>query len=505
MSKFFEKIKEKIKGYHPNKYIWYLYFFIPIFVSVVLKMDEEVDIFFLLRYGEKVLSGVFPTVDWLSMHENFSFVMQQWLSAVIFYVFYHILGHYGLILIISIVNILILYSMYKFCMLLSNNNYKVSIILSIIADLLLETSFISPRPQIFDYLNLIIVLYIMEDFYRNGNVKKLLLLVIVSLLQINLHSSTWFILFLFMLPYVVSLIYERIKNHNDKRIYMVVLTMILMFLVGFINPYGIKNILYVTTSYGNYYINNTVIEMITPTLNLIPLKNTISAYVIAIFLTMTCVIATYILYKKSNISLRYALLLLGVTILDLMHIRNYSLYIIGAILPLALYLKDTLKNNEGDNFIIDSNYKKHYKLIVCFLALYTVLTVPVVNNKFTNKLEKSVNYLLKHNKKEDIILYTKYGEGSYCEFRGLKPYIDSRAEIFLKSNNKKKDVIKEFYLLSHNMLDYNNFIDEYKFTHLIVSKHDNIYRYLKKDKRYKMVFKDKKYMIYERKDLKTNG
>lgn len=499
MRKFLNKVKEKIKSYHPNKYIWYLYLFIPIFISSILRVDKESDIFFLLKYGERVLNSGFPKIDWLSMHQNFSFVMQQWLSATIFYNFYHIFGHYGLIFIVCLINILIIYMMYKFCMLLSNNNYKVSIILTIISDLLLESSFILPRPQIFDYLNLIIVLYIMEDFYKNGNSKKLLILIAVSLLQINLHSSTWFVLFLFMLPYVVSLIYEKIKDHSDKRIYKVILVMFIMFLVGFINPYGIKNILYVITSYGNYYIDNLVIEMLPPVL----LGTEYSIYGVLTFFTMTCVIAVYIIYKKSNISLRYGLLLLGVTILAITHIRNYSLYIIGAILPLALYLKNILRNNMKDKFIIDKEYRRHYTLVICILFVYIILLVPITNNKFTNTLEKGIDYLLKYNKKENIILYAGYNNGSYCEFRGLKPYIDSRAEIFLKSNNKKKDILKEYYLLSNNRLDYNKFIDEYKFTHLIVSKGENIYGYIKNDKKYKVIFKGKGYMIFERKDLKT--
>lgn len=90
-------------------------------------------------------------------------------------------------------------------MLLSDNNYKISIIISCLTDLLLETGFMMPRPQIFDYLLLSIVLYIMEVFYQKRNNKILLWLPFLSVLQINLHSSTWFMLFLFMLPYVVSL------------------------------------------------------------------------------------------------------------------------------------------------------------------------------------------------------------------------------------------------------------------------------------------------------------
>lgn len=486
------KIVNKIKNYHPNKYIWYLLFFIPIFVGVITRMDKENDIFFLLRYGEQILNFGFPTTDFLSMHQDFSFVMQQWLSSVIFYLSYHFLGHYGLILIVNLVNLFILYMLYQFCMLLSDHNYKISILLACIADLLLETSFIIPRPQIFDFLNLLLVLYIMEMFYRKKSNKILFLLPIISFLQINLHASVWFMLFLFMLPFVVNFLICKIVDQSDNRIFQVLGIIVVMLLVGVINPYGIKNITYIFTSYGVKYINELVVEMLPPSLN-----TEYNIYGILTFTIMACVLAVYIGYKKEKISLRYALLLLGVTVLALSHIRNYSLYIIGTIPPLALYLKKILKKDYNKQ-IIDKHYKRHYKIIIGILCIYLVGMSFIFNNKFTNELEKGVDYLLDHYKKEDIVLYADYNNGSYLEFRGLKPYIDTRAEVFLKANNKKEDILKEYYLLSYHHLDYKKFVDKYQFTHLVLAKEEPLYYYISNNKDYTRIYQDKEYEIYEK-------
>lgn len=488
------KIVNKIKNYHPNKYIWYLLFFIPIFVGVITRMDKENDIFFLLRYGEQILNFGFPTTDFLSMHQDFSFVMQQWLSSVIFYLSYHFLGHYGLILIVNLVNLIILYMLYQFCMLLSDHNYKISILLACIADLLLETGFIIPRPQIFDFLNLLLVLYIMEMFYRKKSNKILFLLPIISFLQINLHASVWFMLFLFMLPFVVNFLICKIVDQSDNRIFQVLGIIVVMLLVGIANPYGIENITYIFSSYGVKYINELVIEMLPPVLNV-----EYSVYGILTFTIMACVLTVYIEYKKEKISLRYALLLLGVTVLALSHIRNYSLYIIGAIPPLALYLKKVLKKDYNKQ-VIDESYKRYYKKIVMILGVYLVGMTFLFNNKFTNELEKGVDYLLDHYKREDIVLYTDYNNGSYCEFRGLKPYIDTRAEVFLKANNKKENILKEYYLLENGLLDYQKFLDKYKFTHLIISKTDTLYPIVSQDKNYKTIYREDSYSIFERKN-----
>ena len=76
----------KIKNYKPSKYICYLYFFVPLFVCSLSKVDRENDIWFLLKHGEYILKHGFPHIEPFSMHQNFSFVMQQWLSSVIFYI-----------------------------------------------------------------------------------------------------------------------------------------------------------------------------------------------------------------------------------------------------------------------------------------------------------------------------------------------------------------------------------------------------------------------------------
>ena len=48
---------------------------------------------------------------------------------------------------------------------------------------------------------------------------------------------------------------------------------------------------------------------------------------------------------------------------------------------------------------------------------------------------QAVEYLSKHENKDGMVLYTGYNDGGYAEFLGYKPYIDPRAEVFVKKNN----------------------------------------------------------------------
>lgn len=488
------KILEKIKFYNPPFHICLLYFFIPIYLCLTIKLDAENDIWFLLNHGKYVIEHGFPIIEPFSMHHGFSFVMQQWLSAVIFYLSYNVFGKYGLLLVVNIVNLLILYFTYKLCILLTDNRKKLSIFLTCITDVLLLTSFIIPRPQIFTYLLLIITLYIMEMFIKNKDTKLIYLLPLVSLLQINLHASMWFMIFLFILPYIVSLLINKFKDKNDNRVFKILVIIIIMFLVGFINPYTTKNMFYVFTSYGNIYINSSVIEMFPP-IKLLESK-TLNIYTLIHYFTVLSVISIYIINKKAKLNLTHMLLLLGVLILSTTSIRNYPLLVIGSVPFLGYNLKVLFKKKKEKKYSLNEIFNKQYVSVLILLLIILIGTISIKKFTFTNELKSGIDYLKKHYDPKNIVLYTNYDNGSYAEYRGLKPYIDTRAEVFLKSNNHKEDIMREYYLIQNRLLDYDKFINKYNFTHMIVSKSDPILLDVSKDKRYKIIYKGKDYKIY---------
>lgn len=491
-----KKIWKKIKKYNPSYKICLLYFFIPIYLCSMISIDKEMDIWFLLNHGKYVIEHGFPTIEPFSMHQGFSFVMQQWLSAVIFYLSYTVLGKYGLLLVVNIVNLLILLFTYKLCVLLTDNRKRLSIVLTCITDILLLTSFIIPRPQIFTYLLLIITLYIMEKFIRCKDTKLLYLLPLISLLQINLHASMWFMIFLFMLPYVVRLFINKLSDKGDNSLFKVIIIMIIMFLVGFINPYTTKNMFYVFTSYGNMYINRTVVEMFPP-IKLLDNKVQ-NTYTSIHYLTVLSIISIYILNRKAKLNLTHMLLLLGVLILATTSIRNFPLLVIGTVPFLGYNLKFLFPKKKEFKHSIKDFLDRRYILAVIILATFLIGALVIKEVPFTNKLKPGIDYLEKNYDLEKIVLYANYEDGSYAEYRGLKPYIDSRAEVFLESNNHKENIMKEFYFLQNGVLDYDKFISKYNFTHMIISKEDFLYYKVSNDKRYKIIYKGKDYKIYEK-------
>lgn len=483
----------KIKNYKPSKYICYLYFFVPLFVCSLSKIDRENDIWFLLKHGEYILKHGFPHIEPFSMHQNFSFVMQQWLSSVIFYISHKILGQYGILLVIIITNILMLYFLYKLCMLISENKFRLSIVITCITDIFLLL-FMIARPWIFTMLNLIIVLYIMELFYKKNNRKALYFLPLISLIQINVQSSMWFMLFIFMLPYIVDLFLKE-----RRRLSSFPLIIILMFICGFINPYGLDNILYVVKSYGNYYINNTVTEMLAISLN----DKRILFYSYLFYFILAIELLIYIFCKKGRFELRHLFLFFGVSFLGLKNLRSMWIFIIGTMPFLSSYLKPYFKklSFKEENFELEQDERKKYYLVIVILCIYTCGVSVIANSKFTNKLEKGIDAIYNtSNVNAKTTVYTSYNNGSYAEYRNLKPYIDSRAEIFIKKNNHKEDIMKEYYLVYNGYISYDKFINKYKFDYMIIMKNEAIYTSALKDKNYKSIYYSKKYKyrVFER-------
>ena len=475
-----KKIKNMLVNYHPSKKMLFLYFNIPLILVLFWRVEYN-DIWFLLNHGKYVLNNGFPSIEPFTIHQNFSFVMQQWLSSVIFYLSYSLLGKYGLLILTLLVTGYIIFISYKLCMLLSDNRYSLSVLISTIVTTLLAASFITSRPHIFTFAIIITEIYLLEKYIKEEDKRYLYPLTLLSLLEINLHASMFFMQFAFILPYLIDSFKYKIgplksSGYTKKPLFI---TVILMFLVGFINPYGINAITYIFSSYGNSYINEIVEEML-------PVVITDSVGKVSFFLIFM-IVSIYIFYRKNDIKPRYFYLLIGTIYLTLSSQKGLSYLIIGGILPLAYYLKPAFKKDTV------KEKKKSYSYLLsssCLVVISLLVVIGTDSMTFTYKFKEGIDYLLENNKAGDITLYTGYAEGAYPEWQGIKCYIDPRAEIFLKGNNKQKDIMEEYYLLQIGNLDVNEFLEKYKFDYLLVIETDYLYNNMDDIENYKLVYEN---------------
>lgn len=468
-----------MKKYVPNKYICYLYFIVPLIINAILRYSANEDIWYIMKYGQIILEKGFIHTDVLSIHSGLHIVIQQSFSNILFYLIYKYLNSFGFFLLCELMVGLYLFIMYKICMLLSKKNILLSVLLPIITCILLETNFITPRPQLFTFLNILLIMYILEKFYKDNNSKSIYFLPLISLLQMNFHGALWYFIFLFMLPYIAQMIIEKNKN-----VLKILLMMVIMFLVGFINPYTYENVFFPFTTYDPI-INNYIMELFP--INIASPQPTIVLISIYFYLILAVILLIYIYYKKGKLELRHLFLLGGTTILALINIRSIPLFIIGSIPPLANYLKP-MKIKLREDYV---DTKIAWAILIILIFVIGILH-PM---RLESKVEKGGKYLEK-NYPKDIIIYTNLDYGSYIEYLGFHSYFDTRAEVFTKKANKKKEIFREAARVENTCSNYKYFIERYKFTHLIVYKNSCLYHYLKQDK-IKIIFKDKEYVIFE--------
>ena len=483
-----------------SKKMLFLYFNIPLLLVLAFRVNYN-DIWFLLNHGRYVLNNGFPLIEPFTIHENFAFVMQQWLSSVIFYLSYSILGKYGLLILTLLVTGYIIFISYKLCMLLSDKRHTLSVILTTVMTTLLAFYFITSRPHIFTFAILITEIYLLEKYIREKDNKYLYGLSILSLLQINLHASMFFMLFAFLLPYLIDSFHYKIgplesEGYKKRPLFIV---SIIMLLTGLINPYGIDGLTYIFRSFGNSYINELVNEMF-------PLVITDLVGKVCLFIIFI-IVCIYIFYRKSKIKPSYFYILVGTIYLTFTAYKGLAYLLIGGILPLADYLKLSFKK--------DDETVKSYKCIFNSSVLAVIFLLIIVGTDsfvFTYRYKEGIDYLLEREKASDITLYTRYNDGGYPEWRGIKCYIDPRAEVFLKKNNKREDVIEEYYLLQNGELNIEEFLEKYKFSHLLITENDYMYDKINNIDNYELIYQNKsisefsitngdekiKYRIYER-------
>ena len=126
---------------------------------------------------------------------------------------------------------------------------------------------------------------------------------------------------------------------------------------------------------------------------------------------------------------------------------------------------------------------------ILFLGIVPLSLILFSDGVFMNSsTQEGIDYLLENEKADEVRLYCGYGECTYAEYRGVKSYIDSRAEVFIKENNQQVDILDEMFYLQNHALDYHEFLEKYQFTHLLVTEDDYLYQLLLHDSDYEIFF-----------------
>ena len=86
-------------------------------VLVLLTINPVIDndFWFLLKGGDYVMANGIPHTEPFTMHQGWNFVMQQWLSSVVFALIYNTFGVMGMVVTMSIISLITTLIIYKIC------------------------------------------------------------------------------------------------------------------------------------------------------------------------------------------------------------------------------------------------------------------------------------------------------------------------------------------------------------------------------------------------------
>lgn len=462
---------DKYKKWNPSPYATALLLLTPFLIYVIRNFILDNDFWFLVNTGKTILKEGFIHIEPFTIHEGLAFIPQQWLTDIVFYLIYDNLGIRGMFYFVIVCNCLLLFVFYKTAFLVSNNRKK-SLIITVVVDIVIIGMYVlTTRPQMFDLLFFSFEIYILELFVTKNKDKYLYFLLLESLLLINFHASMWMMFFVLLLPYYAEYIYMRLRKRDAFKIKKLLIVTVLSFLIGFINPYGKESILYLFNSYGVDIINSVVFEM---------QAVSIDEFIGIIFFAIILLIFYSFYYNKGNNKCRYLLLTLGTVYLGLSHYRGIMFVLIIAPLVLAY----NFKSNANYTDIKVSLYEKIIYIFLIIISAVFICSKPELSSE--EYLKDIVDYL-DNNASHDIKLYTSYNDGGYLEYRGYKCYIDARAEVFLKTNNRKEDIFKEYAEIS--VENVNDFVVKYDFDYLLVDSNARILLYeLENNKQYEKVY-----------------
>ena len=308
-------------------------------------------------------------------------------------------------------------------------------------------------------------------------------------------------LFLFILPYLIdSFKFPILRTQGYKKKPLLIAVGIAL-VVGLINPYFYKSITFIFTSYTDQLMHTYINELLPFSIQ------TDLGKQMAILILLIGLIVTF--FREGNIRIRYICLFCGTMILGFMSYKAFSHFILVSIFPLAYFFKDICPK---DFQALPPKIIKIYRFIVAGMSLVVigafcyiyVADVPA-KAELKHDAQAAIMVLKENFDPATSTVYSSFNDGGTVEFYGFKPYIDPRAELYLKINNKKDDIFAENYYLQMGYMDVKSFLEKYNFTHLLVRNNDFLFNNLE-GTNYFILYESTStgYRLYARNDLFTD-
>lgn len=471
---------------------------IIIFTCSLVPKEFDNDTFWTIALGEKILEHGVKNEEELVFHENLKFTNPRWLFDVTIASIYNNFGFWGIytfVLILASLQALL----YNRILNKVIPNKEVSFIITLIIMYFSSGEFCA-RGQIVSFFLYLLEYYCLEQILTSNKKIYSVILVIIPILLANMHASVYPIYFLFYIPYIAEFICSKIKLKNEvdnkiiienTKILQFIILLIFGILAGFCTIPGLNAHTYMLKTLDRS-IGNGISEM-----------KSLGFFDEIGFSSLIIIAIAIIGFTNTKIRLRDSLFILGFALLTHSAVRSvYFFYLISSIGIMRL-IRD---------FFISYNikFKFEHKKICVVLKILICIVICIISIKnltfeltgeFTNAnyaLIEITDYIIENLDTNNIKIYNSFNFGGYLEFRGIKTFIDSRAELFTEKFNEECEVLSDWRALISGRKSYKDIFEKYDITHAILNKGETAYRYIIYDSDWKLIYDYGEFSLYEK-------
>ena len=482
-------MKKKLLNYLP-----YMLIIMIIAFAWIIK-DAQNDLYFDLRTGKDLLKYGLDFKDHFCFIKDLPYLYHHYLYDLIIYGIFKLFSYSGLFIMY-----LLIYTLFGFIVFFVTNkfiNNKVISLINSIMTISLMNVFFQTRVQSFTYPLFYLEIYYFDKLYKEGKIKYIVILCLISLLIVNLHMPVWILCIILALPFIAEMlvtkipdavIYVPFKIEKPKSYKLIIIAFILIILTGLISPFKLS-----PYTFFLKVLNNTSYELVGE-MQKTKISGDLRLIIVFILATITLIKA------RKNMRLRNILYILGLGVLGLMAARHisYFLLVVPTISFITLFKDSKIKRPsfmEGINMTAVS-----ILLILLFSGTYIVFINSMKISKF-DYFEKegypkdAVKYIKDNLDYKNIKLYNGLNFGSYLAYNDIPVFIDSRLEVYMKKFNKKEDIIGD-YMNVRNYDNYKALFKKYDFDYALVYKKTGMSEYLTKDE-YEIIYEDDAYELYK--------
>lgn len=423
-----------------------------------------------IKNGEMVLRGgtlrdVLRTNFYSYTCPGFPFLNHHWGSGVIFYLVHQLTGFVGLS-VLSLVVSLMTFGIF-FDIARKEGGFGPSFITAVLLFPVI-TSRTEIRPEEFSYLFCGIFLWVLwktRDSEERANAKKLLfILPFLEAFWINLHIY-FFFGFLLIGVFLTEAVVRGRLNHVKK------LGSILLLSVSasFINPAGIRGILYPLRIFGNYgyrVLENQGVLFLDKIIKYPP-----NLY-FKIGFGLLLASWVFVLWKRKGFSLSSLFLTVFISCLGWTAVRNFTLFGLFALPIAASNFNENLARKEVEDNVLRNFIVSSLSVLIIFVLILVNISHWRTKMSFGFGLKEGAVNAARFFKEEKLNgpIFNNYDNGGYliyCLYPEEKVFIDNRPEAY------PKEFINEVYIpMQENGDKWGQMDQQYNFNAIFFHRHD---------------------------------